>query len=589
MRKKTVLVTEPGGNSKRITGGVKVSEIEKLQEEIEVLKSQLAQQKKTSRLLKKRAVQAIVHKRVDRYSGALGAVDDAADAAALAVQTERAGRVKSVFLENVSHEIRSSMNGIVGMTNLVLETDLSDEQRQYLEMVSSSVDRLLVVVNEILDFSRIEAGELEIRPENFSLKKCLDHDLYLLSLSAEKKNIELTCTLAPDVPAYVHGDPTRLVQIVTNLVTNGIKYTEKGGVAININNDGYDAEGNLCLRFKVSDSGCGIDPEKLQLISNYFRQKIQPRVTMPLSIGTTGLGLTVTSQLVKLMGGKIGVDSLPVGTTFWFVLPFKEVADLSDFEEKANQTLEAIKEDPRYALRGAKVLLAEDEHINRVLIETLLRQLGVEVTSVSDGDQAVKEACSGKYQLVFMDVQMEGIDGLEATRRIRKHLRKQDGSLPIVALTALAMPGDREKCLQAGMDDYLAKPVQKAALTDILKQYLTNRALVVDSDPLSQHVLVRTLIESGWRVTLAETRRSAMYEASLSHFDLIVFDVSSEQLAGVEAVKVIRQLEKYSGQRARIIGIGERAEPLLEEGLDGYIQRPVTEGKTLQLLEEAVA
>ena len=542
-----------------------MSEIDKLQEEIEVLKSQLVQQKKTNRLLKKRAVQAIVHNRADPHIGVREDLDRDAEAA----QAELAGRVKSVFLENVSHEIRSSMNGIVGMTNLVLETDLTDDQRQYLKMVGSSVDRLLVVVNEVLDFSRIEAGELEIKPENFSLKKSLDHDLYMLNLSAEKKNIGLSCTLAPDVPTHVHGDPARLVQLVSNLVANGIKYTDRGGVAVDINNDGYDGEGNLCLRFKVSDSGCGIDPEKLQLINSYFRQKIKPRVAMPLSIGTTGLGLTVTSQLVKLMGGKIGVNSSPGGTTFWFVLPFREVAEITDIEEKANKTLESIEEDPRYALRGAKVLLAEDEYINRVLIETLLRQLGVEVTSVSDGDQAIKEACSGNYQLVFMDVQMEGIDGLEATRRIRKKLRENDGRLPIVALTALAMPGDREKCLQAGMDDYLAKPVQREALIEILKQYLTTRALVVDSEPASQHVLVRTLIESGWRVTIAETRRSAMYEASLTHFDLIVFDVSSEQLAGVEAVRVIRQLEEYSGQRARIIGIGEEPEPSFEEGLDG--------------------
>lgn len=557
-----------------------MSEIEKLQEEIEVLKSQLAHQKKTSRLLKKRAVQAIVHNR--RHTSLHG------DKEVEAVQAELAGRVKSVFFENVSHEIRSSMNGIVGMTNLVLETDLSDDQRQYLEMVGSSVDRLLVVVNEVLDFSRIEAGELEIKPENFSLKQSLDHDLYLLNLSAEKKNIELTCTLAPDVPAHVHGDSVRLVQIVTNLVANGIKYTDKGGVAVTINNDGYDADGSLCLRFTVSDSGCGLDPEKLQLISSYFNQKIKPRVAMPLSIGTTGLGVTVTSQLVKLMGGKIGVESSAKGTTFWFVLPFKEVADLSELEEKASKTLESIEEDLRYALRGAKVLLAEDEYINRVLIETLLRQLGVDVTSVDNGEEAVEEACSGKFQLVLMDVQMEGVDGLEATRRIRKKLRKQEGRLAIVALTALAMPGDRERCLQAGMDDYLAKPVERDALIDILKQHLTNRALVVDSDPSSQHVLVRTLIESGWQVTLAETRRSAMYEASLSHFDLIVFDVSSEQLAGVEAVKVIRQLEEYSGQRARIVGIGEGADPVFEDGLDGYIQRPVTEGKTLRQLAGAV-
>ncbi|MGW8193358.1 MAG: response regulator [Desulforhopalus sp.] len=552
------------------------SEIDKLQQQIEVLTAQLAQQKKTSRILKKRAVQAILHNR------GTGPIDTGYGTTA---DTEPAGRIKSIFMENVSHEIRSSMNGIIGMTNLVLDTDLSDEQRRYLEMVDASVDRLLAVVNDLLDFSRIEAGELELKPENFSIRESLDHDLYMLKLSAEKKNIALTCTLAPDVPGDVHGDPDRLVQIVTNLVANGIQYTEAGGVAVKIGNSGYDTEGNLRLRFQVSDTGRGIEPDKLQLIREYFKQKVAPRSPMPLSIGTTGLGLTITTQLVKLMGGEIGVESSPSGTTFWFILPFKEVADQYEVEEKANRTLESIEEDPSYALRGARVLLAEDEYINRVLIETILQQLGVSVTSVSDGEQAISEACTGDYQLVLMDVQMEGIDGLEATRRIRKKLKKRQDRLAIVALTALAMPGDREKCLRAGMDGYLAKPVQRDELVAVLREFLTTRALVIDSEVMSRQNLVRTLVQSGWQVTLAETRRSAMYEVSLSHFDLIVIDISSPELRGVEAAEIIRQLEEYSGRRAKIIGIGEEAEPLLGDSFDGYIQRPATGDETLRQLE----
>ena len=220
------------------------------------------------------------------------------------VKAELSGRVKSVFLENVSHEIRSSMNGIVGMTELVLETELSADQRQYLEMVGSSVDRLLVVVNEVLDFSRIETGELELEPEDFSLKESLDHDLYVLNLSARKKDLELVCSIKPDVPAYVHGDSARLVQIVTNLVNNGIKFTASGGVYITIENSGYDTDNNIFLRFSIRDTGCGIAPDKLELINQYFKQKTQPHVALPLSLGTTGLGLTITSQLVKLMGGE---------------------------------------------------------------------------------------------------------------------------------------------------------------------------------------------------------------------------------------------------------------------------------------------
>jgi signal transduction histidine kinase/DNA-binding response OmpR family regulator len=559
-----------------------VADIEILQRQVEELQKQLARQKKNNELLKKRAVQAIINgKRAEQ------AVSERGDSEAGAARAELASRVKSVFLENVSHEIRSSMNGIIGMTNLVLETELSPEQRLYLEMVSSSVDRLLVVVNEVLDFSRIETGELEIEPEDFNLKESLDHDLYVLNLAAQKKDITLTCTVDPDVPAFIHGDPNRLVQILTNLVHNGIKYTEKGGVAIRIENRGYNANSSLLLRFSVIDTGCGIAPEKLDLISHYFKHRTDAPVSMPLSVGTTGLGLTVSSQLVKLMGGEIGVESGAGGSTFWFILPFKEVADVLSFEEKTNSTLENIAENVTYALKGAKILLAEDEHINRLLIETILTQLSVDVTSVDNGRDAVKEACNGKYQLVLMDVQMEEMDGLEATRAIRKYERKHGGHLDIIALTAQAMPGDREKCLQAGMDDYLPKPLERNQLIEVLAKFLTRRALVVDGDPISQGIVVRTLIEAGWQVTIAETRRSAMYEASLSHFDLILLDVSTPQLESIKAAKILRQLEEYSGQRALILGVGEENgfAPLQEGGFDAYLARPVTEDKILKHLE----
>lgn len=558
-----------------------MAEIERLQKQVEELKAQLTKQKRTTEVLKKRAVQAIINGR-DAEQDALAHRSCEAGL----VRAELASRVKSVFLENVSHEIRSSMNGIVGMTNLVLDTELTAEQRLYLEMVSSSVDRLLVVVNEVLDFSRIETGELLIEPEDFNLKESLDHDLYLLNLAARKKNLFLTCTVSPEVPTHVHGDPARLVQILTNLVNNGIKYTEKGGVSINIENCGYDSTNTLRLKFSVEDTGCGIAAEKLELINHYFQQKITPNISLPLSVGTTGLGLTVSSQLVKLMGGGISAVSGPRGSVFTFELPFREVADFHSLEEKTNTTLENITESGTYALRGAKVLLAEDEFINRTLIETLLKQLGVEVTTVEDGLAAVQEACDGDYRLVLMDVQMEGMDGLEATRAIRKHERKHGGHLHIVALTAQAMPGDREKCLQAGMDDYLAKPLERNQLIEVLVKFLTSRALVVEGDPASQNVIVRALVESGWQVILAETRRSAMYEASLTHFDLILLDVTTPHLESVKVARLIRQLEEYSGQKATIIGVGDdnSAVDLQGCGFNGMIGRPLTKDIILQQL-----
>lgn len=557
-----------------------MAEIDKLQAEIDSLKSQLAKEKKTNKILKKRALQAILA----GNGGGRRKVDPSGCEIDLA-RAQLSSRVKSVFLENVSHEIRSSMNGIVGMTELVLETELSVEQREYLEMVGSSVDRLLVVVNEILDLSRIESGELEFELEDFDLKESLDHDLYVLSLSAQKKDLHLFCNIEPDVPVLIHGDSGRLVQIITNLVNNAIKFTTSGGVNIKIENAGYNSSNNIMLRFSVRDTGCGISPEKLELINHYFKQKAKANVALPLSVGTTGLGLTVTSQLVKLMGGEIGAESSPDETTFWFTLPFKEVADIVAIEEKANATFEGIEEEISYALRGAQVLLAEDEYINRVLIETILKQLGVEVTSVSSGRQAVEKACTGKYQVVLMDVQMDGLDGLEATRHIRKYENEHGGHVNIIALTALAMPGDREKCLQAGMDDYLPKPVQRNDLAKVLANCLTSKVLVMDGDPESQQLFVRTMVEAGWKVTIAESKRSAMYEASLSHFDLIVFDLTTPHLEGLESARVIRELEEYSGQRTLVFAISEEGVEREDQIFDGYISRPMSPDKILEQVE----
>jgi signal transduction histidine kinase/CheY-like chemotaxis protein len=559
------------------------SELRKLQQQVQELQAQLKRYQKSNELLKRKVSRFTA----DRAAVLTGSPDEAGHGPAAVSQGEQHLQ-KNVFFENASHEIRSSMNGIMGMTNLVLETELSEDQRHYLEMVESSVDRLFAVVNEVLDFYRIEKGQLELETEDFNLKESLDHDLYVLSVAARKRGLDFSCTIAPDVPLYIHGDPGRLAQIVTSLTSNAIRFTDTGSISISIENKGYTKSKELRLQFSIADTGQGIAPQLLERMKICFKQDKRVGGAPSQLFDSIGLGLTVSSQLIKKMGGNISVESGQGGTVFRFEVPLREVPFIED-EERGGTTLENIQADPSYVLRGAKILLAEDEYINRVLIETILKQLGVEVDSVENGEDAVRLACNGNYQLVLMDIQMDEVDGLEATRRIRNFERREGGHVGIIALTALAMPGDREKCLQAGMDDYIPKPLQSEELIEVVSQFLTRRALIVGTDPATQAGLVRTLVESGWRVTIAESRRAALYEISLSRVDLVVLGLSAADPEGMLTVKVIRKLEEYSGKKARLVGILEEETDLDVDHhlLDSWAVKPVSPEELLGQMEVA--
>jgi signal transduction histidine kinase/DNA-binding response OmpR family regulator len=507
-------------------------------------------------------------------------------------QVEKDSKTKSEFLTSMGHEIRTPMNGIMGMTNLVLETDLTSDQRRHLEMVNSSAELLLDVVNDILDYTLIESGSLKLNLEDFNLSESLDCDLYLMKLSARQKNIDLEYQLGHDVPEYLNSDADRLVQVIMNLVNNAVKFTEEGTITVNVERLDPDKDGMETLKFSVTDTGIGIPPEKQKIISDTFNQTY---TSYSRKFWGGGLGLTISAQLVHLAGGEIGLESSPgQGATFWFTWKYTQPTGELSVPKQTNTATIAVDQSQgtNFMLNGAKVLLAEDEPISRILIETLLEQAGLQIDVVENGKQAVEKALNGDYQAILMDVQMPVMDGLEATREIRNHERQHGGHLPVVALTAHAMHGDREKCLQAGMDDYLTKPLGKSELFDALTRYLTNTALVVDGDPGSQQMVVEFLIESGWRVTIAETGRSAMYEASLSPFDLILLDTAMAQGDGVETAKIIRRLEEYSGRQALILGIessdagDELEQKYRESGVNSFIKRPIDISKLKKYIEQ---